>query len=273
MRAPGGIDVVAIRLSGQQERALGVECKVGKPDELLWDAIKLAQRCDENPWNRGLEAAAIVAELTQDELAGQRSVAWFGPSVTKIDTVQAIARWPEAWYGLMCGGRGIRPTSLPPTLIVGPGGSVPHAGGRSGLCWSLLGAEPVSDDSRVTVDEHGWPAGIVVPDGWRRQIDRAAEKKPKSPPIAQRDRRVLSEPPGNAVAEFVSDGEGRLWVDAWDAGETVPTSFRLIDGDATRYDIRRAKNDALTWVDPPKQLPAWCAPAAANALHRWCNRK
>ena len=34
-RAPGGIDVVATRPAGGGERALGIECKIGKPDELL----------------------------------------------------------------------------------------------------------------------------------------------------------------------------------------------------------------------------------------------
>ena len=271
-RAPGGIDVVAIRSSGQEERALGVECKVGKPGELLWDAIKLGQRCDENPWNRGLEAAAIVAEVTSDSLTEQRSTPWFDSSVRLIDTVHAIQRWPEAWYELMCGGRGIRPTSLPPTLTVGPGGRVPHAGGGSSLCWSSVSATPVSDDCRVIVDEHGWPPEIVVPDHWRRQIDRAAEKKPSEPAFALFQRRVLDTPPIKAMAEVVTDDKGRLWIDAWDAGETVPTSFRLIGGAAMRYDVRRAKNDAVTCANPPKPLPAWCVRAAADAFNRRLGR-
>jgi hypothetical protein len=270
-RAPGGIDVVALRSSAQGERALGVECKVGKPGELLWDAIKLGQRCDENPWNGGLEAAAIVAEST-NTVVQQRSIAWFDSSVNTIDPAHAIARWPEAWYGLMCGGRGIRPTSLPPALTVGPGGRVPHAGGGSALCWCLVSAVTVSDDSRVIVDEHGWPPDMVVPEHWRRQIDRAAEKAPNAPAIVPRVRRVLNVPPNRTMAELVSDDEARLWADVWDRNETVPTSFRLIDGDATRYDIRRAKNDTLACPDPPKALPAWCAPAVADVFNRWPDR-
>jgi len=265
-RAPGGIDVVATRQTGPQEYALGVECKVGKPDELLWDAIKLGQRCDDKPWKHGLQAGALVVELKA--LNELRATSWFDDSVTEVDVVAAIVQWPEAWYGLMCGGRGIRPTSLPHKLTLGAGGAVRHPALRSGLCWRLVATTSVRDDDRIVVDAHGWPPQIHVSDEWRRQIDLAAERSPGRPPIRLRRRTVRARPPGATVAELVLDDVGRLWADAWDSRETVPTSFRLVESDPTRYDVMRAKNDALRFADPAQQLPAWCAWAVAAAIAR-----
>ena len=264
-RAPGGIDVVALRDSGDREYALGIECKIGKPDELLWDAIKLGQRCGEDPWDHGLEAGAIVVEVSDTALRTPRAGAWFDPSVTEVDTIEAIAGWPEAWYGLMCGGRGVRPTSLPRKLMLGRGRSVKHPGGASALCWRLIIASALDGDDRIPVDSQGWPLQMTISDEWRRQIDRAAETSSR-PPITLRERSVLERPPARTVAQIVSDEEGRLWADAWDTRETVPTSFRLVETDLPRYDLMRAKNDALRFVDPPRQLPGWCALAVAEAL-------
>ena len=268
-RSPGGIDVVSIRSAGDGGRALGVECKVGKPDELLWDAIKLSQRCDDKPWNLGLEAAALVVEFTDKELCEGRAVRWCDPAVTQVNTIEAIVCWPEAWYGLMCGGRGIRPTSLPRTMRLGSGGHVRHAGGGSALCWRLVSASPLAADvDRAGVDGHGWPPQADVPDEWRRQIDRAAEKMPERPAMARRQRQNLDKPPDATIAKIVRDAEGRLWADVWDNQETVPTSFRLSGTDATRFDVRRSKNDALAFVNPPEHLPAWCLREVAEALAR-----
>ena len=80
-RAPGGIDIVATQRSGRQEYALGVECKVGKPDELLLDAIKLGQRCDDKPWKQGLQAGALVVE--GKSLNEPRASAWFDPPLPR----------------------------------------------------------------------------------------------------------------------------------------------------------------------------------------------
>ena len=265
-RAPGGIDVVATRQSDDQEYALAVECKIGKLDELLWDAIKLGPRCGDKPWNFGLETAALVVEL--EPLHDPRAVSWFDLAVTKVAVVKAIAEWPEAWYGLMCGGRGIRPTSLPSTLILGAGGTVPHAVGRSALCWRLVTAGPVGDHARVAVDTHGWPPQVAISDEWRRQIDLAAASSTRPPRVTLPDRRVRERPPGATVADLVIDADGRLWADAWDSREMVPTSFRLAEGDPTRYDVMRAKNNALRFADPPRHLPAWCASAVVEAFAR-----
>ncbi len=70
------------------------------------------------------------------------------------------------------------------------------------------------------------------------------------------------------MAHLARDDEGRLWADAWDSCETVPTSFRLVESDPKRYDVMRAKNDALRFADPAQQLPAWCAGAVAAAVAR-----
>jgi hypothetical protein len=266
-RAPGGIDVVATRGSGGQEYALGVECKISKPDELLWDAIKLGQRCGDNPWKHGLEAGALVVEVKSfDEL---RATSWFDRSVTEVDVVEVIAQWPGAWYGLMCGGRGIRPTSLPQTLTLGAGGAVRHPSVRSALCWRLVATtSAVDDDDRVVVDAHGWPPQVLISDEWRRQIDIAAERSPGPPRITPRQRGVLASPPGSLVVKLVRDEDGRLWADAWDSRETVPTSFRLVESEPKRYDVMRAKNNALRFADPSRPLPGWCAWAVADAIAR-----
>lgn len=268
-RSPGGIDVVSTRAAADGWRALGVECKVRKPDELLWDAIKVGQRCDEKPWNDGLEAAALVAEFTDKDFGEHRAVGWFDPAIGHVDSVDAIKRWPEAWCGLMCGGRGIRPTSLPRVLRLGSGGWVRHPGGGSALCWRLVTANSVDDIDRVAVDAHGWPPEVPVAAEWRRRIDVAAEKAAKTLTTVPRQRRTLDKAPNRTVAEIVRDQEGRLWADVCDKRETVPTSFRFSEPDVTRYDVKRAKNDALTPAEPPTPLPEWCERQVAEALERF----
>jgi hypothetical protein len=70
------------------------------------------------------------------------------------------------------------------------------------------------------------------------------------------------------VVKLVRDEDGRLWADAWDSRETVPTSFRLVESEPKRYDVMRAKNNALRFADPSRPLPGWCAWAVADAIAR-----
>ena len=169
----------------------------------------------------------------------------------------------------MCGGRGIRPTSLPRALKLGVGGQIRHSGRSSSLCWRLVTTDHISDVGRVVLDQHGWPADVAVSDEWRRQIDRAAVRTSSRVAAALPPRLTLKDASRATVATIRRDTENRLWADVWGTGETAPTSFRLTQSDATRYDIRRSKNDALSVADPPRPLPAWCSREVAHASDRF----
>ena len=266
-RAPGGIDVLAETQAGRRRTALGVEVKIRKLDELLWDAVKIAQRRGEQCWPHALAAAALVVELRASDLSNSLSVSWFDTATAEVDVNRAIRRWPKAWYDLMCGGRGIRPTSLPNRIRLEAGGRRSYADGTL-LCWRLLEADHVDAPDRTPVDAHGFPHNLRYPDEWRRQIERAAEGRHADTQVASRHRRTLDAPALTTSAVIECDDIGRLWADVWDTGFQVPTSFRLTSDRDLRYDARVANNGALHMPDPPKPLPEWCRGAVQLALER-----
>jgi len=92
--------------------------------------------------------------------AGEELIAMGVPVTRALGVGEKV----ERHNSLMCGGRGIRPTSLSRTLRLDPGGQVRHAGGDSALCWRLVTADPVADVDRVPVDAHGWPPHVAIPD-------------------------------------------------------------------------------------------------------------
>lgn len=266
-RAPGGIDILAEAPSQYGSLACGAEVKIRKLDELLWDAIKLGQRRSDEPWPRALAAAAIVVELQPVDLEYAPAPRWFDAAVTEFEVYDAIRAWPKAWYGLMCGGRGIRPTSLPKFVRLGAGGVHRYADGTL-LCWRVIEADHVDSTNRIAVDAHGIPDGIDIPEKWRRQIHLAAQRKHSRRQEPLRRRETLRLPPSKTTVALADDGSGRLWADVWDVGFTVPTSFRLVGGGSLDYDLRIASNEAQHHPSTPKPLPEWCRAAVKHALER-----
>ena len=175
-RAPGGIDILAEAPPEYGSLAFGAEVKIRKLDELLWDAIKLGQRRSDDPWPQALAGAAIVVELQPGDLEHALAPRWFDGAVREFEVYDAIRDWPKAWYGLMCGGRGIRPTSLPKSVRLGAGGVHRYSDGTL-LCWRVIEADHVDSTERIAVDAHGIPDGIEIPEEWRRQIDLAGVRE------------------------------------------------------------------------------------------------
>jgi hypothetical protein len=88
-------------------RLLG-EAKVDKPDEALWDALKLADISRIVPGIHG--AYLIYAAKEQRWTPGIDGAALFLTGSTRAwGAREMIERWPRAWAGLLRGGRGIRP--------------------------------------------------------------------------------------------------------------------------------------------------------------------
>jgi hypothetical protein len=264
-RPPGAIDIVAETRVGPRRVALGVEVKIRKLDELLWDAIKVAQRCGEKPWPGALAAAALIVELQESDLCHALAVSWFDSAAAIVIPSDAIRRWPKAWYDVMYGGRGIRPTSLPGSIRLGACGRHNYPDGTL-LCWRLLRADDVHGPERDPVDHHGFPLGLDYPREWCREIDRAAERRPRKARVTSRRRLTLAEPPRTITVAIEEDDVGRIWADVWDAGFVDPTSFRLVSSIDLRFDARVASNGALHIADPPKPLPAWCRGAVQEVL-------
>jgi hypothetical protein len=258
-RPPGGIDLLATSADADGPFALGAEVKIGKLDELLWDAIKIGQRRGAR-WPGGLALSALIVELQPGDLEHPLAPRWFDETLREVDVTAAIRGWPKAWYGLMCGGRGIRPTSLPRTVRLGVGSTHRYADGTL-LCWRTIDADRI-DGERVAVDQHGFPAGIEIPETWRQQIElgSAAAREPL------RKRTTLTPPPTRTTVSIARDGDGRLWADVWAAGFSVPTSFRLVG--ELDYDLRVSSNDAQHRPSTPTPLPAWCRAAVQEERER-----
>jgi hypothetical protein len=267
-RAPGGIDILAEAPPEYGSLAAGAEVKIRKLDELLWDAIKLGQRRSVDPWPQALAGAAIIVELQPGDLEHALAPGWFDGALREFEVYDAIRDWPKAWYGLMCGGRGIRPTSLPRSVRLGAGGVHRYSDGTL-LCWRIIEADHVDSTERIAVDADGIPDGIEIPEGWRQQIDLAGARKPSEGRLPLRRRKTLPDPPSRATVVITEDHDGRLWADVWDVGFTVPTSFRLVGEDTLEYDLRVASNDAQHHPSTPKPVPGWCRLAVKNAHALW----
>jgi hypothetical protein len=167
-RSPGGVDLTVETEAG---RVL-MEMKVGKPQESLWDAIKLA---DILAAHGGHAASYLVYD---------GGGAGWGPNLDCSDLFRdcdeesvekLIQRWPKAWMYLMLGGNGIRPRV-----------SIGHLGVSVVSAESLvdhpnheLKALRVSPIGRETVeyDIEGWPTGYHPPREMRERIRIADEAR------------------------------------------------------------------------------------------------
>jgi hypothetical protein len=173
-RNPGGIDL-AVELADGGMALL--EMKVDKPDEALWDALKLADfaisRPDLKPncfliydgarpiWSRPAEGASLFTT------AGR---CW---SIREL-----IEHWPKAWRRLMIGGRGIRPQQSVSDLRVDPLPGVDHDFEGIRTLYALH-VKPLPEAGTLTFDCDGWPVGYKPLEDVReqeRRQDRAPEE-------------------------------------------------------------------------------------------------
>lgn len=165
-RPPGPFDLVWGTDAGR-----GVaELKIRKPDELMWDLVKLADHAGHDGAAFAFAAICVQVEasdlhpgpgalVTGDRSGAQRPRDW-------------AEEWPDAWRWLMCGGRGIRPTSLPRRVVLGEPLVIGNAADTHMRIVGIAGVAP--DEPRDPLDPWGWPAEIGPrPAGWRDRVQTA----------------------------------------------------------------------------------------------------
>jgi hypothetical protein len=155
-RRPGGVDL-AFDYAG---RRVLVECKVDKPDEALWDALKLADILREHD----IAAAYLLYDAT-DVIWRKHPVAPLFTEPKRRWTVRdLIARWPKAWGDLLYGGRGIRPRESTAAFDGEPAATVALTPARTAR---LLRIKPAPSRQRQHFDHDGWPIGYEPPGNLR----------------------------------------------------------------------------------------------------------
>lgn len=150
---PGGVDAVVLHADGSTR--FGVELKVWKIDETLWDILKMASLARVE----GVEATYVVAAATADKWSGgsdcvplfhstpPEGEAWY--------TEFFFEEYPKAWTNLLLGGPG-RPTRVPRTirLTLVTECLMPHF-----PKWSLRVLRVENERSRQWMLMDEWPSG------------------------------------------------------------------------------------------------------------------
>lgn len=262
-RKPGGVDVVARGLS------LGIEVKLDKPDELLWDAIKVGQRVDPDAgWDEALGIAAVVDQTTVDRLHSPDAYMLWPAAPKTFDVRALLDERRRDWYWLMCGGRGVRPTNLPRYLRASETQVHPYQDNPATVLAVRAFWASSSATERFELDEHGWPHDMEVPAEWRDRIDFCATRKAgveivgriptRSKPMDEEDVQIRR-------TQLTKDEGTCKWAFVWAPGFEHPTSFRLSPEDPERYDLRVSSNKAVTNPGAPKPLPEWCRASVCRA--------
>jgi hypothetical protein len=151
-RRPGGVDLAC----DHGGRRILVECKVDKPDEALWDALKLADILRQHD----VEAAYLLHDATDVIWHDHPVATLFTGPIQRWKVRDLIARWPKAWGDLLYGGRGIRPRESVAALDVEPAAAVALTPARTAR---LLRITPVRSRHRQHFDDDGWPTGYEPP--------------------------------------------------------------------------------------------------------------
>lgn len=163
-RPPGRFDLVW-SVDGQRAAA---ELKIRKPDELIWDVVKLADQAgfDDAPF----AYAAICVQVEPSDLTRPSGPLLTGECAGEQRPFDWISRWPKDWHWLMRGGRGIRPRSLPGRVVLGEPVVI---GDHGGTHWQIVSvAGTATGGERDALDAWGWPVELGLrPDGWRPPVE------------------------------------------------------------------------------------------------------
>jgi hypothetical protein len=168
-RPPGGVDLALDMVA--TGRVL-MEMKVDKPAEALWDALKLGDILSTND----LAAAYLIyagTERTWHEAVEGADMFLNGGMWRTRDLIE---RWPQAWAGLLEGGRGIRPRRGVGAITVTP------------VCWINMSDEaghsvqvarvaPVTDAPAQEYDDDGWPIDFTPSRGQCLHMRKAAARR------------------------------------------------------------------------------------------------
>jgi hypothetical protein len=197
---PGGIDLVADVDSG---RRLDFEMKVDKPDEVIWDAIKLA---DVNASARPKVAGSylVLWATTRSWVVGEASALFDMPRSWGVK--EMIETWPRAWNKLRKGGRGKVPQMTVAEIAIEPVAEVKANSELYDASIKVVRLSPVGAD-RLAFDPEGWPLGMEILDSATPMAEITGERPHR--PSGTRD-----------------PCHGYLWLDRWtqrDLDALVPT--------------------------------------------------
>jgi len=168
-RPPGGVDLVADLADGT--RVL-MEMKKGKPDEALWDALKLGDiaEMDTAPV---LAGAYLVYDGDAGDWAPTRDGARLFTECPRVwDARELIEAWPNAWLWLLKGGNGIRPREGIGAIRIEPV-TTDRLKRYPDRTLRIVKVAPVQGVPPQHYDRDGWPSGYEPPAGMRSAIQRA----------------------------------------------------------------------------------------------------
>lgn len=222
--SPGGIDLVAYLDASQR---LDFEMKVDKPDEVIWDAIKLAEiqvggRC------HGIAGAYLVLWATERSWAKGEAAPLFEASRT-WGVQEMIEQWPKAWNKLREGGRGKVPRSSVAAIGLEPvgGPAIAASATYGGASIQVARVWPATLE-RLDFDSEGWPVAMGIPN-FATPMTAIVSDEPR-------------EPTGTP-----DPCHGYLWLHRWSQArleEVVPT----LDAEA-RACLRSRLNAERAWSE------------------------
>jgi hypothetical protein len=168
-RPPGGVDLT---LDGVAAGRVLMEMKVDKPEEALWDALKLGDILSVESLTSAYLVYAGSECSWHEDVEG--ADLFLNPGVWRV--LDLIERWPRAWAGLLEGGRGMRPRRGIGAITI------------ARVCWINVGHEPgysvrvvrvapVMDTPPQEYDDDGWPVDFTPPRGLRLRVRRALARR------------------------------------------------------------------------------------------------
>jgi hypothetical protein len=175
-RQPGGVDLA---LDGVAAGRVFIEMKVDKPQEALWDALKLCDILNAEDAMAYLIYAG-TARTWRKEVEGADLFLTGG----MWRTLDLIARWPGAWATLLEGGKGIRPCRGVGAITITPVGWIVMRD-APGHSVQIARVAPVVDAPPQEYDHDGWPVGFKPPRGLRSRVRRTLARQ-------QADQRVAA---------------------------------------------------------------------------------
>ena len=219
---PGGIDLVANLDDG---RRLDFEMKVDKPDEVIWDAIKLAdvnaaRRCD------GVAGSYLVVWATSRSWVGGEASSLFDMPRT-WGVTEMIETWPKAWNWARVGGRGKVPRTTVAEIGFEPIAEVMAESELYDASIKVVRLWPSTTET-LDFDAEGWPIGMEIPDLATPMAEITGDR-PRTP---------------SGVADPC---HGYLWLDRWTQRD-LESAVPALDADA-RACLRSRLHGERGWSD------------------------
>lgn len=178
-RQPGGVDLA---LDGVAAGRVVMEMKVDKPEEALWDALKLGEILSVEDCEAAYLIYAGSGRIWHENVEGADLFLTGGTWRAR----DLIARWPRAWAGLLKGGRGIRPRRGVGAITITPVSWIDMHNAH-GYSVQVARVSAVMDASPQDYDNDGWPVGFKPPRGLRSPVratlkhQRVAASPPTDP--------------------------------------------------------------------------------------------